>query len=424
MLSDVAARFGDYSCRVVDRILLIAGAPGTGKTTLVCQVKAGRVVARKSVSRFVPANAAATVFFTRFMSFTKRLDSHDHCVTFRAFGTHLEVHMIVHFIRNGYGQDEWESNPYYNDQDSAGPLANTEWRKEGPMTSVVLGLLGFIPCDNQVLVRMRSLTYLSSSRLSSMASRTPPAGPLGGVFAPPNMGTPWIPSNQSTRSAVRQLKRQILWRALAVFTTTYVAADQIIKPFTKIAEEYAGDEIGCTTVPKYSWPGGMVALSSSPTTCTTLSANEKVPNGVPVNPLYLQHMRSALRHFISMRLPVMVLREQIRICPGLIDLSMTLFYKYWQLVYAPTNTLDAHPLGAARETWACGDLKLPASAPGMVLPVFVNCPNTSVNFTDVSMSRENPGMSEISIIILKRLIRSLASTLVTSQSPRFTRPNG
>lgn len=139
----------------------------------------------------------------------------------------------------------------------------------------------------------------------------------------------------------------------------------------------------------------------------TLSANEKLPNGVPVNPLYLQHMRSALRHFISMRLPVMVLREQIRICPGLIDLSMTIFYKYWQLVYAPTNTLDAHSLCAARETWACGDLKLPASPTGKVLLVFVHCHDTSVKFTDVAMSRENPSMLQVTIIILKCLIKEI-----------------
>lgn len=59
------------------------------------------------------------------------------------------------------------------------------------------------------------------------------------------------------------------------------------------------------------------------------------------------------------------------------------------------------------EDWARRDLKLPGSPTGKVLPVFIHASNTTVNFTDVSMSRENPRMLDITIILVKQLIKNL-----------------
>lgn len=423
MLPDISSRFANYSRRVYGGVLLVAGAPGTGKTTFIAQLVAGRVSARKTVSCFAPTNAAATVFFTRFMSIIKQIDCHDHFLAIRAFGTHIEVHVIMNFIQNGHGQHEWDNHPFYNEQHSSGPLANAEWRKEGSMAAVILGLIGLIQCDNQVLLRMRASPNISelvqvifdgtnASGPGQEDGGSACRGPPGGVFTAPNSGTPWIPSNQSPRSAARQLIRQILWRASAVFTTTHVAADKIIKPFTKTAEEYAGDEMGCTTVPEVLmvWRQGRPIIFAGDVwqlLPATLSSGEKFPNGVSVNPLYLQHRRSAMRHLMSMGWPVMVLREQIRMCPGLMDLSMKLFYKDWQLVYASQNNIDAHSLGIACEGWARRDLKLHGSPTGKVLPVFIHASNTTVNFTDISMSRDNPRMLDITIILVKRLIENV-----------------
>lgn len=410
MLPDISPRFANHFRRVVGRILLVADAPGTGKTTFVAQLVAARVTARKSVSCFAPTNAAATVFFERFMRVLKQLDCHNHHLVIRGFATLLEVHLIVHFLRNGHGQREWDNDPYYSDQHSTGPLVNAEWRKKGSMTSVVLELFGLIRCDNQVLVRMRAsppISHLIQTIFAGISKSEPDHhhggpvcwGPPSGVLATPNIDTAWIPSCQSTRSAVRQLIRQILWRTSAVFSTTHVTADKVIKPFTKTAEEFAGDEMGCTTVPEVLmvWRHGRPIILAGDVwqlLPATLSSNEKFPNGVPVNPLYLQHMRSAMRHFMSMGWPVMVLREQIRMCPGLMDLSLTLFNKNWQLVYASRNNIDAHPLSIACENWAQRVLDISSSPTGKVQPVFVHASNTSVKFTDVSMSRENPLMSQ------------------------------
>lgn len=90
------------------------------------------------------------------MSVMEQIDCHNHFLAMRTFDTDIEAQVIMRFIRNGHGRQEWDNHPFYNDHHSSGPLANAEWRKEGSMPSVVLGLLGFIRCDSQVLLRMRA----------------------------------------------------------------------------------------------------------------------------------------------------------------------------------------------------------------------------------------------------------------------------
>lgn len=155
MLPEIS-RFVNYSRRVYGRVLLEAGASGTGKTTFVAQLVTGRVSARETVTCFAPTHAAATVFFSRSMSIMEQTNYHNHFLAIRTFGTHIKAHVIMRFIQNGHGQQEWDNHPFYNDQHSSGPLANAEWRKERSRSSVVLGLLGLIRYDNQVLLRMRA----------------------------------------------------------------------------------------------------------------------------------------------------------------------------------------------------------------------------------------------------------------------------
>lgn len=110
----------------------------------MAQLVAGRVSTRKTVTCFAPTLAAATVFFSRSMSVMEQIDCHNHFLAMQTFGTHIEAQVIMRFIRNGHGRQEWDNHPFYNDQHSSGPLANAEWRKEGSMPSVVLGLLELI----------------------------------------------------------------------------------------------------------------------------------------------------------------------------------------------------------------------------------------------------------------------------------------
>lgn len=63
--------------------------------------------------------------------------------------------------------------------------------------------------------------------------------------------------------------------------------------------------MGCTTVPEVLmvWRHGRPIILAGDVwqlLPANPSSNEKLPNGVAVNPLYLQYMRSAMRHFMSM----------------------------------------------------------------------------------------------------------------------------
>lgn len=53
-------------------------------------------------------------------------------------------------------------------------------------------------------------------------------------------------------------------------------------------------------------------------------------------------MRFILRHLMALGISVFILQEQIRMCPGMMDLSLSLFYKYWRTTYAADNTRALH----------------------------------------------------------------------------------
>lgn len=279
MVPSVRKRFGDFSRRFPNDILFVAGAPGTGKTTFLSQLVASRACAYKSISCFAPTNAAVTVFFDRYTSVMRQLEVEDDFLAIRAFPTHLEVDVVKHFLENHHGQDEWDRHACYNKQHTIGPLATTEWRKEGSMASVVLQLLGKIKSPNAAVNRLRKSPLIATllKRISQGASGGNNADDEAAAVSPAN--EPDVPRNgvvasgpttrdvslqdcpveqcdestfrgKSQSALIRLLIRQILWRTSALFTTTHVAADQALKPFTETAEEYAGDEMGCTTVPE------------------------------------------------------------------------------------------------------------------------------------------------------------------------------
>lgn len=55
---------------------------------------------------------------------------------------------------------------------------------------------------------------------------------------------------RSLGGLIRELILQILWKASAVFSTTHVGASQLVKKFTKVANEYILDEAAATTTPE------------------------------------------------------------------------------------------------------------------------------------------------------------------------------
>lgn len=55
---------------------------------------------------------------------------------------------------------------------------------------------------------------------------------------------------RSLSGLIRELLLHILWRASAVFSTTHVGASQLVKKYTKFANEYFLDEAAATTIPE------------------------------------------------------------------------------------------------------------------------------------------------------------------------------
>lgn len=86
---------------------------------------------------------------------------------------------------------------------------------------------------------------------------------------------------------------------------------------------------------------------------------------------------------------------------------MLLFYKDWNLDDAVTNTIQAHPSSSACESWARTYLRLSASPDGKFQPAFIHAPDTTMKYTEISMSRENPRILEVIVIVVKRLIQAL-----------------
>ncbi|KAI3390330.1 hypothetical protein diail_10063 [Diaporthe ilicicola] len=121
--------------------------------------------------KFLSLMPPATVIFLRFLSVMQKFNCKDHFLAIRVLGTHLEVKVVLHFISEGHGQADWDSDPFDNDKHTTGPLANCDWRKEGSMASVVLGLLRLVRCDNEVIKRERGARHTNSLRMTLIEAR-------------------------------------------------------------------------------------------------------------------------------------------------------------------------------------------------------------------------------------------------------------
>ncbi|KAJ0118235.1 hypothetical protein J7T55_009018 [Diaporthe amygdali] len=173
---------------------------------------------------------------------------------------------------------------------------------------------------------------------------------------------------------IRVLMVQIYWRASALFSTTYVAVQPLVKKYTKTANEYFIDEAGCATIAETS---NVAATISAGHRYAKRTGFPPSPSH-PVNPLARQHMLSLLKKLM------------LDGC----DLS-----------YGQTCEVENHDLGQRCEDWAVRKLGVERSPGGSLLPLFVNIPRTRVQYTEVSKSRSKPLMLDAMIRILNRLIQ-------------------
>lgn len=217
---------------------------------------------------------------------------------------------------------------------------------------------------------------------------------------------------------IRVLMVQVYWRASALFSTTYVAVQPLVKKYTKTANEYFIDEAGCATIAETLQVWRMdrrLVLVGDPLQLVpaTISAGHRYAKRTgftpspshPVNPLARQHMLSLLKKLMLDGFPVFVLKVQRRMAQGLFDLSKDIFYNRWDLSYGQTCEVENHDLGQRCEDWAVRKLGVEWSPGGSLLPLFVNIPRTRVQYTEVSKSRSNPLMLDAMIRILNRLIQ-------------------
>ncbi|KAG8169846.1 hypothetical protein KVR01_000591 [Diaporthe batatas] len=204
---------------------------------------------------------------------------------------------------------------------------------------------------------------------------------------------------RSLGGLVRELMLQMLWRSSAVFSTTHVGAGQLVKKFTKVANEYILDEAAAATIPEAAqiWRNDRpLILGGDPFQLlpATLSAGTKYQGtDHTINPLAPQHKLSLLRLAMLNGWPCLVLRYQRRMVLGLFDL------------FGVGCVLEHHPAARRCEDWVVRKLDVRASPNGRVLPVFVHVRNSEVRFADISRSRSNPRMLQVLIRVLNRLIQ-------------------
>lgn len=216
---------------------------------------------------------------------------------------------------------------------------------------------------------------------------------------------------RSLGGLIRELILQILWRASAVFTTTHVGASQLVKKFTKVANEYFIDEAAAAIIPEalQIWRNDRpLIMGGDPFQLlpATLSAGARYygTNQV-VNPLAPQHKLSLLRLAMLNGWPCLVLKYQRRMACGLFDVSKDIFYHNWHLSYGTECILGGHPVAQRCEAWVMRKLDVAQSPRDKVLPVFIHVRRSQVKYTEVSRSRSNPAMLNVLIRTLNRLIQ-------------------
>lgn len=210
---------------------------------------------------------------------------------------------------------------------------------------------------------------------------------------------------------IRELILQILWRASAVFSTTHVGAGQLVKKFTRVANEYILDEAAAATVPEalQIWRNDRpFIMGGDPFQLlpATLSAGARYyGTDRVVNPVAPQHKLSLLRLAMLQGWPCLVLKYQRRMACGLFDVSKDIFYNNWHLSYGTECIIGEHPVAQRCEAWVIRKLDVAQSPRGPVLPVFIHVQRSEVKYTEVSRSRSNPVMLNVLIRTLNRLIQ-------------------
>lgn len=449
--ADIRPQIVQFLARVPCGLLVIIGPPGTGKTFTMAWIAVFRSVAGKKVSCHAPTNAAASVFFNRYVSILTNNNWHDDYLALRHYGAHLEVAVVVKFLLAGHSDEQWNTLPQYQFHGTSEDADIGSWSPKGSAAAAVLFVMGKInnvQCGSRVLRNMRrgavvaKILDLIEITVADYNNEDPDSGGAPQVNIQPDdfqndLGNDeddppmdevqsrgahthqsreeFMMTTLNARSLgglIRELILQILWRASAVFSTTHVGAGQLVKKFTKVANEYFLDEAAAATIPEaaqiwrndrpFTIGGDMAQLLPA-----TLSSGARYKGtDHAVNPLAPQHRLSMLSMAMFNGWPCLVLKYQRRMVVGLFDLSKDIFYSNWGLSYGTQCVLgDGHQVAQRCEAWTMRKLDVSPSPQGRVLSVFIHVRPSEVKYTEVSRSRSNPAMLNVLIRTLNRLIQ-------------------
>lgn len=450
--ADTRNRFRAYSSAMPCGILFIFGPPGTGKTWFMAMLAVARTCAHRKIACQTPTNAATSVFYNQYLKILEDVGCKDHFLAIHHYPAHIEVAIVLRFLRSDHGREEWDSDPHYTSFTETSDTDVAKWSREGSAAAAVLFVLGKIdefPCGEQTLRQVRGsplVRQIISAIEATVAAHVSGEVPQGDInpddFVVYGMeddggdddGT-HDPDRQlrddhvratlhgrSLGGLVRVLLLQIYWKAFAIFSTTHVGAGPLVRKFTKTANEYFLDEAGSATVAETLQLWRMdrrIVLSGDPKQLqpATLSAGARYNTGRgpphSINPVAPQHMMSALYYGMVNSFPVFVLRVQRRMVRGLFDLSKDLFYnrlgasgKQLDLSYSETSDTSSgqHSLSLSYEDWASRVLGVQPTIDGRILPVFINVSGTQVQYAEVSKSRSNARMTAILVRLLGQLL--------------------
>lgn len=135
--ADTRDRFRAYSSAVPCGILLVFGPPGTGKTHFIAILAVARTCARRKIACQAPTNAATTVFYDRYRTILEEIGCKDHFLALHHYPPHIEIAIVVRFLRSQHGRDEWNSDPHYMSFTETSDTDVAKWSREGSAAAAI-----------------------------------------------------------------------------------------------------------------------------------------------------------------------------------------------------------------------------------------------------------------------------------------------
>jgi AAA domain len=379
------AQVNDFCRRVPCGVLPVLGAAGVGKTTFVAKLVVMQMAAGRPVEVFTASNVAATNIAKRIAACMCHPDEY---VVVRPWSPHLEEDAVLRYAAH-YALIDWQiqrSNPLRGHSNWVPELSTAQW---------VINLLQAIPTTNAKLLQMRAQhQYFIKVINQHPANRMPE-------------------DQERLRSYVRCLCKAVILNADAICGTTTSAMGDWVKHFLKIMKCVVIDEAGAAVVSEIMipWKGDMkliVAGDFRQLPPAVLSMHVTHENGAPVNPASNHQENSMLKRLVTIGWPHLVLKDQLRICPGGFDTASDIIYPTHGIVDGPFASTAKHPKALVVEKSFINNVAyLKPSPSGRIFPILVNVHNGVDVIPPGSTSKINIQNARVGMMYIFRLLSSV-----------------